>query len=188
MADKIVLDIETKNTFQDVGGRELDKLEISFVGAYSYNQDKYLSFYEDELDKLGEFLKKTGLLIGFAINYFDVPVLDRYLDFNLRAVPRLDLLEEFELAAGFRISLDILAKSNLGEGKSHASGLEAIRLYREGKLAELKEYCLQDVRLTKDLYDLIRARKYVYVPDRFTNQLIKIPIEIGEDVLPATLF
>jgi len=186
--DKVVLDIETKNTFQEVGGRELDKLEVSFVGAYSYNRDQYLSFYEDEMAKLGELLKKTGLLIGFAINYFDVPVLDRYLDFNLRAIPRLDLLEEFELAAGFRISLNILAKSNLGEGKSHASGLMAIQLYREGKLEELKEYCLQDVKLTKDLYDLIRARQYVYIPDRFTNQPIKVPMAISEDVLPATLF
>ena len=45
--DKIVFDIETKNTFADVGGQKnIAKLDTSFIGAYSYNQDKYLSFHE----------------------------------------------------------------------------------------------------------------------------------------------
>lgn len=186
--DKLVLDIETKNTFQDVGGRNVRGLEVSFVGVYSYDKDEYFSFYEDDMEELGEMLKRAGLLIGFAINYFDVPVLERYFNFNLRAIPRLDLLTEFELSAGFRISLDILARTNLGEGKSHGSGLEAIRLYQEGKMEELKDYCLQDVKLTKDLYELIKKRKYVFVPDRFTDERVKFEIEISDDFLPQSLF
>jgi hypothetical protein len=65
MLDKFVFDVETKNTFQDVGGHEnLAKLDVSFVGVYSYNQDKYLSFRDSELKELGELFKNSGLLIG----------------------------------------------------------------------------------------------------------------------------
>jgi DEAD/DEAH box helicase domain-containing protein len=187
--DKIVIDIETSNSFQEVGGgRNLKSLDVSFIGAYSYKQDEYLSFFEDELDAFGELLRRTGLIIGFSINNFDIPVLEKYYHFNLRAIPRLDILEEFELAAGYRVSLDILSRANLGEGKTHSSGLESIRLYREGRMEELKNYCLQDVKLTKDLYELIKEKKYLTVPDRFTQEPIKVPVEFSEDYLPATLF
>jgi len=42
--DIIVLDIETKNTFYDVGRDNFDALEVSLVGVYSYNQDKLFTF------------------------------------------------------------------------------------------------------------------------------------------------
>src|SRR3989344_4127845 len=124
--DKIVLDIETKNSFADVGGQEhLKKLDASFVGVYSYNQNKYLSFFENQFSELGELLKKTGLLIGFSSKRFDIPVLEKYFKFEIGKIPHVDLLEEIELNFGRRISLDILAKTNLGIGKTN-HGLEAI--------------------------------------------------------------
>jgi len=46
--NKIVFDIETKNSFEDVGGdQNIDKLEVSVVGVYSYDQDKYFCFGEN---------------------------------------------------------------------------------------------------------------------------------------------
>ena len=81
--DKIVLDIETKNSFADVGGQEnLTKLDISFVGVYSYNKNEYLSFFENELDKLAPILQNAGLIIGFSSNRFDLPILNKYYNFN----------------------------------------------------------------------------------------------------------
>src|SRR3990170_5821699 len=107
--DKIVLDIETKNSFADVGGQSnVDKLEVSFVGVYSYNQDKYLSFFEQEMDKLASLIQKAGLIIGFSINRFDLPVLAKHCKFNIMALSRLDLLDEIELALGHRVSLYLL--------------------------------------------------------------------------------
>ena len=50
--DAIVFDIETKNSFADVGGQEnLKKLDVSVVGVYSYNDDAYSCFEENELEK-----------------------------------------------------------------------------------------------------------------------------------------
>jgi len=135
--DKLVIDIETKNTFADVGGQDhLLDLNISFVGVYSYQQDKYLSFFENELDKLGPLLKSAGLIIGFSSNHFDIPILNKYYNFNLLSLESLDILEEIEEKLGRRISLDELAYTNLRVNKT-AHGLEAIKFYKEGQLEKL---------------------------------------------------
>lgn len=186
--DKLVIDIETKNTFADVGGQSnLHKLDASFVGVYSYDQNKYLSFFENQFDELGALLQKAGLIIGFSINRFDIPVMAKYFKFKLEAIPCLDLLEEIEIGLGQRISLDILAKTNLGIGKTH-HGLEAVKFYREGNLEELKNYCLNDVKITKDLYDLAKKQGHLLVPKRYTEEIIKVPLNWKEQVLHATLF
>jgi hypothetical protein len=187
--DKIVIDIETSNTFHDVGGhRNIEQLNVSLIGAYSYNQDKYLTFDEAEINEFEKLLKQSGMVIGFAINRFDIPVLNKHYPFDLFALSRLDLLDEIELSVGRRISLNILARVNLGLEKTHESGLEAIRLYNEGKLDELKEYCLQDVRLTKDLYELAQKQGYLIVPDRDTGEPLRAKLDFKEAELPATLF
>ncbi len=187
--DKIVIDIETKNTFADVGGDAyLKNLDMSVVGVYSYDRNEYLCFDEHELPALGELFKRTGLIIGFCINRFDVPVLEKYFPFKLSAIPRLDILEEIELALGHRIKLDTLAKTNLGGKGKSGDGLDAPRLYREGKMEELKAYCLQDVKLTKELYDLGRKQKHLLVPTRYSSELVKAEFDWTEQTLPATLF
>lgn len=187
--DKLVLDIETKNTFADVGGEQnIHNLEVSFVGVYSYNQDKFLSFFEGDLPALRPLIQNCGLMIGFAMNRFDLPVLAKHFDINLMALPRLDLLEEVELNFGRRIGLDILAKTNLGVGKSHSTGLEAIRLYKEGKLEELRSYCLQDVKITRDLYELAKKQGYLMIPKRDSPEVVKVEFKWPAFTLPTTLF
>jgi DEAD/DEAH box helicase domain-containing protein len=86
---------------------------------------------------------------------------------------RVDLLEEIELATGERVSLNRLAEVNLGETKTH-HGSEAISLYADGNMDELKEYCINDVKLTKDLYDLYRKQHYLLVPDKKTGEIRKV--------------
>lgn len=185
--DKLVIDIETKNSFDDVGGREyVKKLDASFVGVYSYNQNRYLSFFENQFSDLGKILKTAGLIIGFSINRFDIPVLEKYFNFDIWAIPRLDLLEEIEISLGNRVSLDILAKTNLGIGKT-SHGLEAIKFYREKNFKALEDYCLHDVKITKELYELAKKQKHLMVPDRYTGQSIKVDFDWQEVPLPQTL-
>src|SRR3989344_2412105 len=152
--DKLVFDIETKNTFSDVGGQQnIGKLDVSFVGVYSYDQDKYLSFFEDQMAELEALFRKAGLIIGFGITRFDIPVLDKYFALNLKSVPHIDLLDEIEVRTGKRISLDLLARTNVGFTKSN-HGLAAVQFYKEGNLKELEAYCIQDVRVTRAVYEL----------------------------------
>ena len=174
--DKIILDIETKNTFSEVGGQDnRHLLEVSFVGLYSYKEDKYISFFENEIEKLGEYLKNANPVIGFAINRFDLPVLDKHFNFDLMSLPRLDLLDEIEMSLGRRIGLDVLAKTNLGLEKTHKA-LEAIDLYQAGNLKELEAYCLNDVKITKDIYELIKRQGYLLVPDKLTKEIKRVAV------------
>ncbi|RJP63061.1 MAG: hypothetical protein C4543_01055 [Ignavibacteriales bacterium] len=152
--DKIVLDLETKKTFDEVGGHHnSDKLGVSLVGVYSYNKDKYRGFKEEEFDELLELLKNTELLIGFNSKSFDLTVLQPYYkDFDLRSIPHLDILEEVVYALGHRLKLESVAQSTLGYGKS-GSGLDAIMYYRNNDWDSLIKYCLDDVKVTKEVYD-----------------------------------
>ncbi|MDP3901487.1 MAG: ribonuclease H-like domain-containing protein [bacterium] len=187
--DKLVIDIETKNSFADVGGQQnIKDLKVSLVGVFSYEQNKYLSFNEYQVKELNDLLKKTGLIIGFSINRFDIPVLNEHCGINLFNLSRIDLLDEIEILLGQRISLDILAKTNLNTGKTHSSGLEAIRLYKEGKFDELRDYCLNDVKITKDLYELTKKQGHLLVPHRTTGEMQKAHIHFDEPLMPQSLF
>lgn len=182
--DKLVIDIETKNTFQDVGGyQNLTDLQISFVGVYSYKQGAYLSFFEHELDKLKSLLQNAGLIIGFSINRFDLPILNKHLNINLNVIDNIDILDDIEQKLGHRVGLDWLAQTNLKVGKT-AHGLEAIKFYKEGRLEELKNYCLQDVKLTKDLYELGIKQGHLLVPTNYGAEIAKVEFNWHEQ-MPA---
>ncbi len=171
--DTLIFDIETQNFFTDPGvGRDnFAALKISVVGVYSYAQDTYFCFTENEMGAVAELFAQSGRIVGFSSNRYDVPVLNHYLQretggrLNLWHKDRVDLLEEIELATGMRISLSRLAEANLGITKDR-HGSEAITLYAEGKMEELKAYCLKDVEITKKLYDLYRTQGFLLVPNR----------------------
>ncbi|TSC82644.1 MAG: DEAD/DEAH box helicase domain-containing protein [Parcubacteria group bacterium Gr01-1014_20] len=187
--DTIVFDIETKNFFTDpeVGWNNYEALKISVVGVYSYAQDKYLVFDENEIEKLGELLRGAERLVGFSMNRYDVPVLQAHFlalpvtrDIDLWKMERSDLLDEIEMGTGKRISLSRLAEVNLGEAKK-SSGAEAIVMYKEGRIEDLKRYCLEDVRITKELYDLYRKQGYLMVPDRDTGELSRVGYSLSDN-------
>lgn len=149
----VVYDIETKRTFDEVGGRNnYTKLGISVLGAYDYLTGEYSTYEENELKKFTDRLSKRPLLVGFNSRRFDTPILQTYMPFDLGKLHQLDIMEELTKALGHRIGLDSVAQATLGTGKS-GDGLDAIRYYREGKFDELKKYCLDDVRITKDIYE-----------------------------------
>lgn len=178
--DKLVFDIETKNIFQDVGGREnLKDLDVSVVGVYSYDKNEYICFEEHELPKLGEMMQKSQLLVGFNIKYFDLPVLEKYFKFNIHAIPSFDIFEAVKEALGRRIGLGVLGEANLGIGKT-GTGLNASELYKEGKIEELKKYCLQDVKITKEIYELIKNQGYLWIPQRDSPQMTKLEVSYKE--------
>jgi len=181
MTDILVFDIETQNFFTDpdVGRHNFAALKISVVAVYSYAQDRYFCYEENEMDKVAELFRGAKRIVGFSMNRYDIPVLTHYFKRlktgapDLWHIERVDLLEEIELATGHRISLGLLAEANLGETKTHKSS-EAGALYNEGKIEELKEYCLNDVRITKALYDLYCARHYLLLPSRNGGEPIKV--------------
>ncbi len=161
MSQPIVLDLETQKSFREVGGYLPEKLKISVVGIYDYASNKYLTFEENELMDLFPYLENASTIIGFNNVDFDLPVLKPYYLGQITKFPTLDLLKYVEKSLGFRLALDDLVRETLNAHKT-GHGLLALDYFREGKIQELKDYCLSDVRLTKELYEFGKANKKVY--------------------------
>lgn len=160
MSKPIVLDIETKNTFQDVGAYEPTLLDVSLVGIYDYLNDAYTSYLGDELDQLWPRLEKSSLIIGFNSNHFDLPILNKYYAGDLLKLPSLDLLAVIKDVLGKGVRLEDVAKATLGYGKT-GDGMLAINLWKAQKLEELKKYCLADVKITKELYEYGKEQGFI---------------------------
>lgn len=176
MAERLVLDLETQKEFNEVEGRKPELLGVSLVGVYSYEADRYDAYLEADLGaKLGPRLQAAELLIGFNIRRFDLPVLQPYLPFSVTTLPVLDIMEEVVKNLGHRLSLESLAQATLGRGKS-GSGLDALKWFKEGKFDLIAKYCLDDVKLTKELYDYGKAHGRLFATSKFGGDKLQIPV------------
>lgn len=177
MGKEIVLDIETANSFADVGKYDPSLLKVSLVGVYSYDTDKYGSFLEPDLPKLWRLLESADRVIGYNIIGFDFPCLNSYYPGDLLKLPMLDLMKDIADVIGFRVKLDDVAHGSLGTGKS-GNGLQAIEFFRRGEIDRLRDYCLQDVKVTKEVYEFGLANKHVKYKDRM-GQLVQVPVDFA---------
>ena len=171
----VVLDIETQKGFHEVDRKKLHLLKISVACIYDSKTDSYQAFEEKEIMKLEEILKQADLIIGFNIKEFDMEVLAPYVLTPVNQFPVLDLLIEFEKARGHRISLQSVAQATLKTSKS-GSGWDALNLYRDGKIEELKKYCIDDVRITKDLYEYGAKHGKIYFISNRDYKTYEVPV------------
>lgn len=176
--NEVVLDIETSNTFQDVGGYFPEKLDVSVVVAYYYATDEYESYLVQDLPKLFERLERNGRIIGYNTIGFDIPVLNKYYVGDLMNIPQCDMLAHIHQSLGYRIKLDDVAAASIGIKKS-AHGLLAVQWWREGKVQDVIDYCEQDVKVTKEVYEFGKKNGYVLFDDR-TGQRRQVDIDFAE--------
>lgn len=177
MRKEVVLDIETQNTFQDVGAYNPALLSVSLVGVYFYETDTYEAFLEADLPKLWPRLERADRIIGYNLLGFDYPCLQRYYTGDIARLPTVDLLADIEKQIGFRVKLDTVAHATLGIGKS-GDGLMAVEYWRKGEIDKLKEYCLQDVKVTRDVYEYALDNQEAFYFDRQGNkQRVPLPMQ-----------
>ena len=152
---KIVFDIETRNVFADVGKNDPALLDIALVAIHDSETDTYSSYLEEELGKLWPIIERADMLIGFNSDHFDIPLLNKYYPGDLTKIKSLDILKEIRATYGRRMKLDQLAEGTLGTKKS-GHGLDAILWWKQGEIEKIRTYCIDDVRITKELYDYAR--------------------------------
>jgi len=157
---KITFDIETKNTFEDIGENNPALLDISIVCIHDSETDTYDSFLEDDFTRLWLILEKADMLIGYNSEHFDIPLLNKHYPGNLSTIKSLDILKEIKDSTGRRFKLDSIVTATLGKGKS-GNGLEAITWWKNGEIDKIRQYCLDDVRVTKNIYDFALANGYL---------------------------
>lgn len=152
---KVFFDIETKNEFSFIGKNDPTLQNISVVCIYDTETESYSCYTEEEFSSLWPILEKADMLIGFNSDHFDIPILNKYYAGDLTLLKSLDILAEIKKSYGRRMKLDQIAEATLGIRKS-GNGLEAIKWWKEGKYEKVKDYCKDDVKITKEIYDYAR--------------------------------
>jgi DEAD/DEAH box helicase domain-containing protein len=171
----LVVDVETKQLVQDVGGWDhIDKLGISVACAYDSKTDSFLSFKEDELKKLIE-LCEERLVVGYNIRGFDLPVMAPY-GLDVRSVDCFDIMYDLEALTRQRfLKLEHVAQGTLNAGKS-ADGLMAVEWYKKGEIQKIIDYCIQDVKVTRDVFQFGRQNGFVKIR-RSEENTVQVPVQ-----------
>ena len=173
----LVFDIETTNAFDQVRKTPED-LDLSVVGVYSYPKDQYSAYTQETLPELWDLLRDIDTLIGFNNNHFDTPLLNKYAPMDLKKeFASIDLLESIRRSLGRRVRLDWVAKGTLDSSKS-GDGLQAIKLWNQGEREKVIQYCLDDVAITKKLFDYALKNKELLYND--LGSVHTVPIDTSE--------
>jgi DEAD/DEAH box helicase domain-containing protein len=178
----ITFDIESISDSMVRGRVDVTEQELTVVAIHDSETDAYSSYFKDELHKLWPILERADMLIGFNSDTFDIPLLNRYYPGDLSHIRSLDLLSEVQKVLGRRIRLQSLAEATLGKGKK-GDGMKAGEWWREGKKNKVAEYCIEDVRLTRELYDYAREHGVLKFKDLQNIRDIKLDASHWE--LPA---
>lgn len=178
---QVFFDVETKNTFDEVGGYFPSKLSPSFVGVCVRDgyegKGELIEVWEQDLSKLWEIFESADVIVGFNSINFDMEVLRPLYPGNVDDLPQLDLMVRFKDSTGHRIGLDSLAQETLGKGKI-GHGLDAIKYYKERRFEELAKYCMMDVELTRDIYDWGRTKGKLKFKNKW-SRLIETAIDFS---------
>ncbi len=178
----IVLDIETIDLFDSMHKKKPEDLSISVVGTYHYVDDSYHTYTVEELPELWKVMENIDTIIGFNSNHFDIPLLNKYAPIDLQKFHSIDILATIREALGHRIRLDWVARGTLGVQKS-GKGTDAVTWWAKGEKEKVKKYCLDDVKITKQVFEYGRTHKHLKYYDLGSER--KFPIDTSRWVMQA---
>ncbi len=168
----ITFDIETDG--HTTGGQfDFNNQELTIVCIHDSESGEYSSYLKDELHKLWPILERANSLVGYNSDHFDIPILNKYYPGDLTKIKSVDLLKEVRAVLGRRLKMDNLAEATLGKNKS-ADGMQAVRWFKEGKMDLVRDYCIDDVKITRALYDYAKKHKSLKYTDFDGKREVKL--------------
>lgn len=194
--DALVYDIEIERAIRKKGEDELEGIEycegwrdhdgmgISVIGAYDYVTGRTRVFCKDNWEDFISLMQEREFLVGFNNIGFDNKTIQAVLN-----IPReldawsYDILAEMWRAAGLAptkfvfdthsgYGLDETARVNLGHRKTGHGALAPVQ-WQRGEIGAVVDYCLQDVLLTKQLFDQVVEHGILLSP-KDPNQVLKL--------------
>ena len=149
---EITFDIETSNILPSLARQDVTRLDLAVVAIHDSATGEFSSYSQEELPKLWPIIELADTLIGYNSDSFDIPLLNKYYPGDLTKIRSIDLMVEVQKVLGRRLRLQSIAEATLKAGKS-GNGLDSVRWWNEGLHDKVREYCIQDVKITRDLYD-----------------------------------
>jgi DEAD/DEAH box helicase domain-containing protein len=168
---RITFDIETAGEFR--GNGDFSNLEITMVCTHDAETGQLQSFLKEELGSLWPILERADMLVGYNSEHFDIPILNRYYTGDLSKIRSVDLLREVKNVLGRRLRLDSIAEATLGKKKS-GSGPEAQVWWKNGEIDKVRQYCMDDVKITNDLYEYAKKHGHLKYMDFEGKREIKL--------------
>jgi DEAD/DEAH box helicase domain-containing protein len=182
----ITFDIESISDSFVRGHIDVNEQELTVVAIHDSLTDEYSHYFKEDLPKLWPILERADMLIGFNSDTFDIPLLNRYYPGDLSHMRSLDLLSEVQKVLGRRIRLQSLAEATLGRGKS-GDGAKAGEWWKEGRKEEVAKYCIEDVRLTRELYDYALKNGKLKYKDLREKRDIKLDTTLWEQATTTSV-
>ncbi len=167
----IILDLETKFTFRQYSDPK--KLGVSVAAVFDYADNSPKTFLEKELPKLFPLLENASYIVGYNVKSFDIAVLQGYYPGKVDNFSYFDILEDIKEKIGRRLALNDIISATLGKKKT-GHGLLAIEYYKKGEWDRLKKYCLDDVMLTKELFEYGVKNKHIC----YLNEKGKVNVKV----------
>lgn len=180
----ITFDIETYSP-SDLDRIDVKEFRCSVCGAFiswlNGGKGEYIAFLEDNIKEFIALLKHADLIIGYNHIWFDIPVLQKYADFDLLKLPCYDIMLKVEQKIGSKLRLNDLCKANF-EGDLKTDNYSVYRHYhKDGKWLELIDYCMNDVRLTEQLFQqILTTKKLTYYDLHIQKEIIMDTVEFGK--------
>jgi len=171
---KITFDIETTNTFSEVGSNNPADLEIALVAIHDSDSGEYSSYLKEDLPRLWPIIERADILIGYNSDHFDIPLLNVLYPGDLTQIRSNDIFREIRAVLGRRLKLDSVAEGTLGK-KKIGHGLQSIEWWHRGEIEKVRKYCIEDVRITKELYDYARTHQNLKYMDH--GKVVSIPLD-----------
>lgn len=176
----VFFDLETQNLISDFNVVNFSNLKMSVGVTYNTLREGFNTYTEQTIQSLIHELLVADAIIGFNHQNFDYDVLSAYMPElayeNLKKVKSLDMYLYLHAKLGHRISLDTVVKATLNTEKT-GTGVQAVEWYQQGKIDLITEYCQNDVRVTKELYEFGCKHGYVRYIDKFSFEQKSVPVD-----------
>lgn len=149
------------------GWHDHKNMGISVIGAYDYQSNRFRVFCKDNWKDFIDLATQRAPLVSFNGIGFDNKVLEACgLFFLKEAGNYYDILRELWIGDGLApefvypshtgYGLNEVAMSNFSAKKTGHGALAPVD-WQRGNIGNVIDYCLEDVRLTKRLFDRIVA-------------------------------
>jgi len=168
---RVTFDIETVGDFRSNG--DFSNLEVTVVGTHDSETNEYKGFFQEDFPQMWKLFESADILVGYNSDHFDIPILNRYYAGDLTKIKSVDLLKEVRAVLGRRLKLQSIAEATLGRGKS-ADGLIAMDWWAKGMKDEVMKYCIEDVRVTNEIYEYAKKNGSLKYKDYEGNREIKL--------------
>jgi DEAD/DEAH box helicase domain-containing protein len=175
--DLVFVDLETQRAALEVGGwHNAHLMRVALAVVYESREERFATYREAQVEELLRRLRAADLVVGFNVRRFDYRVLQGYTDFDFTRLPTFDLLDEIHGRLGFRLALGHLGEETLGRPKS-ADGLQSLRWWKEGRVAEIESYCRDDVALLRDLFQHAERHGHLLFRTKL-GERVRLPVHI----------